>query len=296
MFEGFSRHLVPIGAGTINCVKGGAGPGLLLLHGFPQCLAMWSQVAPMLADSYTVVCADLRGYGDSFKPPCAPDHSNYSFRAMASDQLALMQYFGFERFHVVGHDRGGRTAHRLALDVPTAVASLTVLDIVPTHAMFMQTNRLVAAAYWHWYFLQQPAPFPERLISPDPDYFYETCLVGWGASRLEDFDPATLAEYRRCWRDPAMIHGSCSDYRAAATIDLADDAADLQVRVACPSLAAWGEGGVMNRLFDLRSQWARRCANLRTGTVPGGHFFIDQHPQRVAALLRDFLADAGEAA
>jgi haloacetate dehalogenase len=295
MFEGFSRHFVPVGDGSIHCVKGGDGPPLLLLHGFPQCLALWARVAPQLVDAFTVVCADLRGYGDSLKPADAPDHSNYSFRTMAADQLAVMRHFGFERFHVVGHDRGGRTAHRMALDHPAAVASLAVLDIVPTHTMFMQTNRLVAGTYWHWYFLQQPAPFPERLIGHDPDYFFETCLVGWGASRIGDYDPEQLAEYRRCWRDAGMIHGSCSDYRAAATIDLEHDSADLQVKVACPALAAWGEGGVMHRMFDLRDQWTRRCANLRAMTVPGGHFFIDQHPQRVVTMLRDFLGGVADA-
>jgi len=293
MFEGFTRHLVNVPDGTINCVKGGSGPPLLLLHGFPQCLAMWAKVAPLLASSYTVVCADLRGYGDSFKPADAADHSNYSFRAMAGDQLALMRELGCPRFHVVGHDRGARTAHRMALDFPDTVRSMSVLDIVPTYAMFMQTSRQVAGAYWHWYFLQQPAPFPERLIGADPDYFYETCLVGWGAARLADFDPQMLAEYRRCWRDPAMIHGSCSDYRAAAGVDLDHDTADLQAKVRCPSLAVWGESGLMHRLFDLRAQWSERCADLRAMPAPGGHFLVDQHPWEIAALIREFLAGAG---
>jgi haloacetate dehalogenase len=293
MFEGFTPHNVQVPDGELRCVTGGKGPPLLLLHGFPQCLSMWAQVAPMLADRYTVVCADLRGYGDSFKPPCAPDHANYSFRAMAADQLALMHELGFPRFHLAGHDRGGRVAHRMALDRPDAVLTLTVLDIVPTHAMFMQTNRHVAGAYWHWYFLQQPAPFPERLIGADPDFFYETCLVGWGAARLAQFDPAMLAEYRRCWRDPAMIHGSCSDYRAAATIDLEHDSADLHVRVGCPSLAIWGRSGVMNRLFDFHAQWSQRCANLEAFEMPGGHFLVDQHPQDIAALIGGFLSRSG---
>ncbi|MDE2228857.1 MAG: alpha/beta hydrolase [Alphaproteobacteria bacterium] len=295
MFEGFDRKRIELGNIAVNCVVGGDGPPVLLLHGFPQNLAMWARVAPILARRFTVVCADLRGYGDSSKPKCLPDNSNYAFRALAADQAAAMARLGFGRFHVVGHDRGGRTAHRMALDRPDAVQSLAVLDIAPTYAMFMETNRLVAGAYWHWYFLSQPAPFPERLIGNDPDFFYETCLVGWGATRLADFDRETLADYRRCWRDPTMIHGSCSDYRAAATIDLEHDRADLARQVTCPALALWGAAGVIQRYFDMAAQWAKRCANLRTATLPGGHFFVDQFPSETARILADFIAGSGTA-
>ena len=289
MFEGFARKPIQLGEATINCVVGGNGPPLLLLHGFPQNLAEWAQVAPLLARQFTVVCADLRGYGDFFKPRCLPDNSNYAFRAMAADQVGLMNRLGFARFHVVGHDRGGRTAHRMALDHPAAVLSLAVLDIVPTYAMFMETNRFIAGAYWHWYFLSQPEPFPERMIGNDPDFFYETCLVGWGAAKVEDFDPEMLADYRRCWRDKAMIHGSCSDYRAGATIDLDHDRADLARQVQCPALAFWGAKGLMHKLFDIEAQWRQRCANLKAASLPGGHFFIDQFPAETARILADFL-------
>lgn len=292
MFEGFERRLVELTGATINCVLGGDGPPVLLLHGFPQNLAMWARVAPRLAERFTVVCADLRGYGDSAKPRCAADRSNYAFRAMAGDQRELMRSLGFERFHVVGHDRGGRTAHRMALDHPDAVASLAVLDIVPTHAMFMETNRHVAAAYWHWYFLSLPEPFPERLIAADPDYFYETCLAGWGATGIEAFDPEMLAEYRRCWRDPDTIHGSCSDYRAAATVDLVHDEADIGRTIACPTLAFWGSEGLMHRCFDIAAAWRKRCSDVRCATLPGGHFFVDQFPDDTAAIVEDFLAAA----
>jgi len=200
MFEGFRRGRMQLADVTINYLLGGSGPPVLLLHGYPQNLSMWARVAPILAQRFTVVCADLRGYGDSSKPAALPDSSNYSFRAMADDQVALMKSLGHERFHAVGHDRGGRAAHRMALDHPEAVASLAVLDIVPTHAMYMETDRHRSQAYWHWYFLAQPAPFPERLIGADPDFFFETCLVGWGKTRLEDFDQEMLADYRRCWR------------------------------------------------------------------------------------------------
>ncbi len=207
MFDGLERERLRIGDLEISYVTAGSGPPVLLLHGYPQNLAMWAKVAPQLAVDFTVVCADLRGYGDSSKPICASDRSNYAFRAMAADQVGLMRALGFERFHVVGHDRGGRTSHRMALDHPDTVLSLAVLDIVPTYAMFMETNRHVSGAYWHWYFLSQPEPFPERLIGADPDFFYETCLAGWGATKVSDFDPEQLADYRRCWRHPAMIHG-----------------------------------------------------------------------------------------
>lgn len=292
MFDGFDRKQIETGDATINCVVAGSGPPVLLLHGFPQNLSMWAKVAPKLAENFTVVCADLRGYGDSSKPQCSADRSNYSFRAMAADQIELMKRLGFERFHLVGHDRGGRTGHRMALDRPEVVRSLAVLDIVPTYAMFMETNRLVAGAYWHWYFLSQPEPFPERLIDANPDFFYETCLLGWGATRIEDFDREMLADYRRCWRDAAMIHGSCSDYRAAATIDLAHDTADIEKSVDCPTLAFWGTNGTMHKYFDIGAAWRKRCSQVRDATLPGGHFFVDQFPEEAARILMNFLLSA----
>lgn len=250
---------------------------------------MWARVGPRLAETRTVVCADLRGYGDSSKPQMLADRSNYSFRAMAQDQVALMRALGFSSFDVIGHDRGGRTGHRMALDHPDAVRSLAVLDIVPTYSMFMETNRHVAGAYWHWYFLALPAPFPERMIAGDPDFFYGTCLAGWGATRLEDFDQEMLADYRRCWRDGGMIHGSCSDYRAAATIDLEHDAEDIDRKVGCPVLALWGSEGLMHRCFDIGETWRRRCGNVTTRMLPGGHFFVDQFPHETSGILAEFL-------
>jgi haloacetate dehalogenase len=290
MFEGFRRGQAPLTDVTINYLVRGSGPPVLLLHGYPQNVSMWGRVAPILSQRFTVVCADLRGYGDSSKPSALPDSSNYSFRVMAADQVALMKSLGYERFHAVGHDRGGRVAHRMALDHPEAVASLAVLDIVPTHAMFMETDRHRSLAYWHWYFLAQPSPFPERLIGADPDFFYETCLVGWGATRLEDFDQEMLADYRRCWRDPQMIHASCADYRAGATIDLDDDTADLDAKVTCPTLAVWGSRGLMHRLWDIEAKWRARCTDVRAASLPGGHFFIEQFPRETADQLETFLS------
>lgn len=292
MFEGFARRQVAVGGDiTINCMIGGEGPPLLLLHGFPQSLAMWGHVAPLLAQAgYTVICADLRGYGDSSKPEGLPDHSNYAFRVMAADNVALMAQLGFPRFHMIGHDRGGRTGHRMALDRPDVVCSLAVLDIVPTYAMLMNTNRHIAGAYWHWYFLSQPAPFPERVIGNDPDLFYETCLVGWGATRVEDFDQQMLAEYRRCWRDPGMIHGACVDYRAGASTDLEHDESDLDRKVTCPTLVLYGSSGTMAGCFDIPAEWRKRCADVQPETLLGGHFFADQFPKETADLLIKFLA------
>jgi haloacetate dehalogenase len=289
MFEGFTHGYANIDGIDLAYAIGGSGPPVLLLHGFPQSRAMWATVAPQLAHHYTIVCADLRGYGDSAKPKCLPDRSNYSFRAMAADQVGLMRRLGFRRFHMVGHDRGGRTGYRMALDHPDAVRTLTVIDIVPTYTMFMETNRKVAGSYWHWYFLSQPEPFPERLIGNDPDFFYETCLVGWGATRISDFDEEMIAEYRRAWRDPGMIHGSCSDYRAAATIDLEHDIADIDHKIACPTLVFYGSTGQIGQLFDIPAEWRKRCENVTEASLPGGHFFIDQFPQRTAQILAEFL-------
>ena len=289
MFEDFERAKAQRGEIAINYVIGGSGPPVLLLHGYPQTHALWAKVAPALAERFTVVCADLRGYGDSSKPKDLPDHSNYSFRAMAADQAALMTSLGFERYHLAGHDRGARVAHRLALDHPGAVRTLTVMDIVPTHKAFMTADRHLAGAYWHWFFLAQPEPFPERLIGADPDYFFEHLLGGWGMAGLSQYDPASLAEYRRCWRDPAMVHGSCADYRAAATIDLEHDAADLAVKVACPALALWGEKGLMGRLFDVLATWQERCADVRGQAMPGGHFFPELAAEETAKVLLAFL-------
>lgn len=289
MFENFERKQLELEDVTLNYVKAGEGPGLLMLHGFPQNLAMWARIAPALAQDYTVICADLRGYGDSSKPPARADSSNYSFRQMAQDNLALMRHEGFEQFHVIGHDRGGRTGHRLALDNENAVLSLAVLDIVPTHTMFTQTNHHVSKAYWHWYFLSQPAPFPEHMISQDPDFFYETCLVGWGASSIENFDPEQLADYRRCWRQKEMIHGSCSDYRAASTIDLALDEEDIARRVTCPALVLYGADGVMAKCFDLPATWEEKFTNMQAIAIEGGHFFIDISPDETLKNLKQFL-------
>jgi haloacetate dehalogenase len=292
MFEGFERKVVDVGEVSINSMVGGSGPPVLLLHGYPQNLAMWADVAPRLAHRFTVVCADLRGYGDSTKPKCLPDNSNYGFRTMAKDQVALMKALGFEQFHLVGHDRGGRTAYRLALDHGHAVTSLAVLDIVPTYAMFQDIDSLSARLYWHWSFLTLPEPFPEGVIGANPDFFFEAMLGAWGGAQLSGFSAEQLADYRRCWRNPATIHGMCSDYRAGATVDFAHDMADVAAgkKIDCPTLALWGSNGAPVRRFDVAAEWRKICTDVQSATIEGSHFFIDQSPAETAKELLCFLA------
>ncbi len=259
---------------------------MLLLHGFPQTHAMWHAVAPVLARQFTVVAADLRGYGQSSKPEGTEP---YSFRHMAADQLALMASLGFRQFHVVGHDRGGRTAHRLALDAPEALQSLTVMDIVPTHLLLDELSKDVAAAYYHWFFLAQPAPFPETLIGHDPDTYFESCLLGWGAARLADFDPAALDAYRQAWREPDTIRGMCADYRATLQLDFDLDAADLSQQVTAPALVLYGAQGAMAQAYDIPRTWQPRLTQVQARPIQGGHFFIDQNPGATADALLAFL-------
>jgi len=200
-----------------------------------------------------------------------------------------MSGLGFERFDLVGHDRGARTAHRIALDFPDRIKSRVLMDIVPTHRLLDQLSMQVAKAYYHWFFLAQPAPFPERLIGADPDYYFESCLLGWGASKIEDFDPVQLAAYRAAWRDADTIRGMCNDYRAAIEVDFALDAADLDRRVACPTLLLYGADGAMAQAYDVPGTWADRCADLRAMAIPGGHFFPDTAPEETSAALLEFL-------
>lgn len=290
LFPGFVHQLRAVSDDVeIDYMVAGSGPAILLLHGYPQTKALWSKIAPGLAERFTVVAADLRGYGASSKPANTADNSSYSFRAMANDQIALMKSLGFQRFHAVGHDRGARTVHRMALDHPDTVQSLTVMDIIPTADVFDQTDKQLALTYWHWFFLAQPAPFPETLIGHDPDLFFETCLLGWGKSQLSDFDPDQLSSYRAAWHDPDMIRASCADYRAAATIDSTHDRTDQASTVTCPTLVAYGADGVMADMFNIPALWRQKCTTVVDGPVPGGHFFIDQNPDETAELLLYFL-------
>ena len=288
LFPGFTADTRRIGDQTVAYVQGGSGPPVLLLHGFPQTHAMWHAVAPRLAEGFTVVAPDLRGYGASSKPEGT---EAYSFREMARDPLGLMADLGFDRFHLVGHDRGGRTAHRLALDAPGAVQSLTVMDIVPTHLLLDDLTRQVARAYYHWFFLAQPHPLPETMIGHDPDAYFESCLGGWGAGTLSGFAPEALDAYRAAWRTPDAIRGMCADYRAALSIDFDLDAADLDRRVTCPAMVMYGADGPMAQAYDVPATWADRLSHMQSKGMPGGHFFVDEHPEETAQALLDFLGD-----
>ena len=287
LFPGFRSQEIETSGAKIRCVVGGSGPPLLLLHGYPQTHAMWHGIAPRLAERFTVVCADLRGYGDSSKPEGGPGHVNYSKRAMALDQVELMRALGFPRFRLAGHDRGGRLAHRLCLDHPHAVESVAMLDISPTRIMYGHTDKAFATAYYHWFFLIQPFDLPERLIGADPVYYLRKKLTGW-SSGLENFDPRALAEYERCFRDPATIHATCEDYRAAATIDLEHDAADATARVECPLLALWGTKGVVNRMFDPVADWKSVARDVRGKALPSAHFLAEEAPEQTLVELLAF--------
>ena len=273
---------------TISYDVVGEGPPVLLLHGFPETRAMWAPVVPLLSGQFTVVTADLRGYGASSKPAATRDHSNYSFRAMGEDMARLMTALGHARFHLVGHDRGARVAYRMALDHPERVDSLSVLDIVPTDHLVDTWDYPISKPYFHWSFLVQPAPFPERMIEADPDHFFEACLMGWGGAKIDDF-PA-IEVYRAAWRDPAAIAAMTNDYRAGATIDLAHDRADEGRQLDCPALVLYGSDGVMARTYDVGAVWKERLGDMTCKAIAGGHFFIDQNPNETAGALKAHLA------
>src|SRR5438874_4416476 len=292
LFPGFEPRRISTSGAEINLVIGGRGPPLLLLHGYPQTHAMWHKIAPRLAAHFTVVCTDLRGYGDSAKPPGEADHRAYSKRTMARDQVDVMRALGFKRFALAGHDRGARVAHRLVRDHPERVARLAVLDISPTAAMYAKTDKAFATAYYHWFFLIQPYDLPERLIGADPAYYLRKTLGGFGSSGLTIFDARAYAEYERCFRDPATIHATCEDYRAAATIDLAHDAADAERKLDCPLLVLWGEKGVVHRFFDPIADWKSVASDVRGKALTSGHYLAEEAADETtyAALLGFFQA------
>jgi haloacetate dehalogenase len=289
VFEGFERERVEIPGAEIEFVHGGSGPPVLLMHGYPQTHAMWHLVAPRLAEDFTVVAVDLRGYGNSSKPFGDEDHSTYSKRAMAADQVAVMASLGFDSFAVVGHDRGARAGHRMALDHPERVARLAVLDIIPTRHVFGTVGKDLATDYYHWFFFIQPYDLPETLIGANPGYYLRKKLGGWGTS-LDTFAPGTLAEYERCF-DAATIHASCEDYRAAASIDLVHDEADYGRKVECPLLTLWGERGVMERLYDVEAVWREYANNVRGKRIGAGHFLAEEKPEETAQELASFLEE-----
>jgi haloacetate dehalogenase len=287
---GFEYRRVDIEGVTINCAVGGAGPPLLLLHGYPENHLMWRHVAPLLAEDHTVVAADLRGYGDSAKP--APDAEGlvYAKRAMARDQVGLMRQLGFGQFELVGHDRGARVAHRLVLDHPGVVRRLAVLDIVPTRHVLGHVTRAMATAYYHWFFLATPNGIAEHLIAADPGFWVRSLigpLLGPGAS----IEPAVMDDYIRCFSDPRTIAGSCADYRAAASTDLVHDEETFAAgqRIECPVLALWGTEAFVGRGYEPLSVWQQYAPDLRGAPLPTGHFLPEEAPALVLEALRDFL-------
>jgi len=283
MFEGFQLSMIDTGEAIIRTRHGGSGPPLLLLHGNPQTHVMWHKVAPRLAERFSVVATDLRGYGDSSKPAAAPDHAPHSKRAMAHDQIAVMRQLGHERFFVAGHDRGGRCAYRMALDHPETVLKLAVLDIIPTGEHYRRTDMRFAMAYWHWFFLPQPYPLPEQMIGADPDGY---CLRG----RRHLFDPQALDEYLRCFRNAETRHAICEDYRAGATIDFEMDEADRLAgrRIACPVLALWGGRNEIHESYDVLAVWRDWADDVRGRAVDCGHYLAEEAPDETLAALLEF--------
>lgn len=290
MFQDFRKELFRIDDIKINYVIKGNGPPLLLLHGYPQTHVLWHKIAPALAAKYTVVASDLRGYGDSSKPKTTKDHSPYSKREMARDQVQLMKHLGFDQFLVAGHDRGGRVAHRMALDHPEAVLKLAVMDIAPTYTMYKTTDMEFAQAYYHWFFLIQPYDLPEKMIGADPAYFLNRKFGQWGRDSGA-FTEEALAEYLRCLT-PETIHASCEDYRASASIDLVHDQIDLDQgnKMKCPLLALWGEKGFVGGKYDVLSEWRKWAHEVSGFGVACGHYLPEEAPEQTLEALLDFFA------
>lgn len=288
--DGFRLVDVDVGEGvTIRAAVGGEGPPLVLLHGHPQTHVTWRKIAPRLAERFSVVCPDLRGYGDSSKPEGGANQAAYSKRAMAADVVATMRALGAERFQMVGHDRGGRVGHRLALDHPGALEKLCVIDIAPTATMYARADRDFATRYFWWFFLIQPAPLPERMILGDVEFFLREHVERQnkipGAT-----EEAAFQEYLRCYRAPEAVHAVCEDYRAAATIDLDHDAADAQARIDCPLLALWGARGVVGRTYDVLETWSEKARDVRGRALDCGHTLQEELPDETLAELLGFLS------
>lgn len=287
MFEGFRVTDIETDEARIHLRVGGSGPPVMLLHGHPQTHVMWHRVAPRMASDFTVVAADLRGYGDSSKPATTSDHEPYSKRAMARDQIEVMRQLGFEEFDVVGHDRGGRCAYRMAIDHPERVKNLVVLDIVPTGEAFRRTSMSFALDWYHWFFLAQPYDLPERLITPNPDAYYFV--------RSKDtFDPEALGEYLRCARNPETIHAFCEDYRAGATFDYELDQQDRARRpIRCPVLVLWSARQRHERWYDVLDVWRQWAEKVQGRALDCGHYLAEEAPGETYEQISSFLRQSG---
>ncbi len=282
MFDGFEKTMIDTGEAVICVRHGGQGAPLLLLHGHPQTHVMWHKIAPRLAEHFTVVAADLRGYGDSSKPPTTPDHEPYSKRAMARDQVSVMQQLGFDKFFLAGHDRGARCAYRLALDYPERVEKVALLDIIPTGEVFRRINIASALDYWHWFFLAQPYDLPERMIGANPDNYYFH-----GKHHL--FDPAVLAEYLRAVHNPETIHAMCEDYRAGATFDFKLDEADRgKKHIECPLLVLWSSQDGLGDFYDVLAIWRDWANDVRGKAIDCGHYLAEEAPEATFSELDSF--------
>ena len=296
-FAGFDARRLETSRGTVHAMVGGSGPPVLLLHGYPQSLLMWRAVAPLLAERCTVVATDLAGYGGSFRPAATPDHAAHGKRAMALEQVEAMATLGFESFAVAGHDRGGRVAYRMALDHPAAVERVAVLDIVPTGEVWRRADAKFAGGYWHWAFLAQPAPLPERLIGGDPQAFFDLHVrAGMGLGRAPGrYPPEILDAYRRLLDDAVIVEGMCEDYRAGATVDVEYDDADRAAgrRIDCPVLVLWaGSGGLPKFYGDVLDVWRPWAPDVRGTAIDASHFMAEDRPEDVADQLLEFLAGA----
>jgi haloacetate dehalogenase len=290
MFEGFALSTIDAGEAAIRVRHGGSGPPLLLLHGIPQTHLMWHRVAPDLARDFTVVATDLRGYGDSGKPPTTPNHEAYSKRAMARDQVEVMRRLGFEHFFVAGHDRGARCAYRLALDHPARVLKLAVLDVVPTGEAFRRADMAFGLGFWLWFFLAQPHDLPERLIGANPQLLVDHMLDAWSGTP-GSFPDEVRAAYHRAFRNPETIHAVCEEYRAAATHDYQHDEDDRgRRRIACPVLALWSGRGVLPTWYDVLAVWRDWADDVRGRALDCGHFLAEEAPDETCAELRAFFA------
>ena len=290
MFAGFHTEKRQVNGVQIACRIGGSGPGLLLIHGHPQTHVIWHKIAEQLTRFFTVVAADLRGYGDSEKPPAVAGHANYSKREMARDSLELMRSLGFEQYSVLAHDRGARVAHRLALDHGHAVTRLVLLDIAPTLAMYAQTNEAFARAYWHWFFLIRPAPLPESLIEANPEQYLRS-VMGSRSAGMQPFTAQAVAEYVRCIHLPGAARGICEDYRASAGIDLEHDRADLEAGhyLTLPVLVLWGAEGTVGRCFDPLAEWQKVALDVRGQALPCGHYIAEEVPELLLGKVLAFL-------
>ncbi|WP_312196303.1 alpha/beta fold hydrolase [Pseudomonas luteola] len=290
MFSGFQKAQCHVNGVDIAYRIGGSGPGLLLLHGHPQTHIIWRKVAPVLAERFTVVAADLRGYGDSGKPPADPQHLTYAKRTLAQDNIELMQTLGFDTFDLLAHDRGARVAHRLAMDHPAAVRRMILLDIAPTLAMYSQTDEAFARAYWHWFFLIRPAPLPETLIDADPDLYLRS-VMGTRSAGLAPFMDGAFEEYLRCLKLPGTARGICEEYRASATIDLEHDRADRAANrmLTMPTLALWGANGIVGKCFDPLAEWKKVATDVQGKALPGGHYLPEEVPEALLDEVTAFL-------